>query len=35
MSSDDLLEFTKELNGTMPPNAGPPEVTAGEAANSK
>jgi len=32
---DELLEFMKALNGTMPPNVGPPDVTAGAATNLK
>jgi len=30
---DDLLEFMKALNGTIPPNVGSPEVTAAHVAN--
>jgi cytochrome c peroxidase len=30
---DDLLEFMKALNGTMPANVGPPEMPAGQKAN--
>jgi cytochrome c peroxidase len=30
---DGLLEFMKALNGTIPPNVGPPEITSAQAAN--
>jgi len=29
---DDLLEFMRALNGTLPPNTGPPQVLAAQAA---